>query len=130
MSSNITKEEKELLLKDLCGRLSYGVKCCCIHEPFATLSRIDVEDQTVYYQSCDEWESIEYCKPYLRPLSSMTEEELFNYKHLDLLNYSNDGFEMPNFHSIDWLISHHFDYRGLIPMGLAFEAPKNMYKTE
>lgn len=29
---------------------------------------------------------------------------------------------------IDWLLAHHFDYRGLIPMGLALEATEGMYK--
>ena len=32
--------------------------------------------------------------------------------------------------AVDWLNAHHFDYRGLIDKGLAFEAPEEMYKTE
>ena len=64
-------------------------------------------------------------KPYLRPMSSMTEEEKKDY---------NSKFEGRDFSweiyygSTDWLNEHHFDYRGLIPMGLALPAPEGMYK--
>lgn len=118
----MTQEEKQLLLKDLCSRLPYRVKVHIIDEIGA---EIDDELTTSTISHLDRW----VVKPYLRPMSSMTEEEFFNYKHLDLLDYSNDGFEMPNFRSIDWLISHHFDFRGLIEKGLALEAPEGMYKN-
>lgn len=140
----MTNEEKQLLLKDLCARLPYGVIVDYKENEFEIPHW---KITTIYPDTFDGWigydkrvgagsESgsrpfkIGEVKPYLRPMSSMTEEEAFNYKHLDLLYYSNDGFEMPNFRSIDWLLSHHFDYRGLIPMGLALEAPEGMYKTE
>ena len=61
----------------------------------------------------------------------MTEEERKEYdskrKHIcdDYNRYCFDSIE-----SIDWLNEHHFDYRGLIPMGLALEAKEGMYKTE
>jgi hypothetical protein len=70
-------------------------------------------------------------KPYLRPMSSMTEEDRQEYdskrKHIcdDYNRYCFDSIE-----SIDWLNAHHFDYRGLIEKGLAIEAPEDMYKTE
>lgn len=67
--------------------------------------------------------------PYLRPLSSMTEEERKFYNRT--CEYSeNDEFFYPTRDTFDWLNAHHFDYRGLIPMGLALEAPKDLYKTE
>ena len=134
----MTQEEKQVLLKDLCARLPYGVKCFCKWSkevPNGTVGCIQ-ELSTFLLDELEIMDNPEYdcqvseIKPYLRPMSSMTEEELFNYKHLDLLNYSNDGFEMPNFHSIDWLLSHRFDYRGLIEKELALEAPEGMYKTE
>lgn len=63
-----------------------------------------------------------YIKPYLRPLSSMTEEEKEEYQAF--FNY--DGVEYPEEY-IDWLNAHHFDYRGLIEKGLALEAHEGMY---
>lgn len=73
--------------------------------------------------------SYEHFKPYLRPMESMTEDEFVEYKELDLLDYSNDGFEMPNFRSIAWFLKKHFDFCGLIPKGLALPAPEGMYEV-
>jgi hypothetical protein len=79
---------------------------------------------------------IESVKPYLRPMSSMTEKEkkerdfYCGYKPYD----ENIGesylteYDMPDY--IDFLYEHHLDFRGLIPMGLALEAPVDMYKFE
>lgn len=119
----MTQEEKQLLLKDLSARLPYGVKCDCKHDHAIIPTRVDIEDLTVYYADCDEWEDIEYCKPYLRPMSSMTEEEEREFE--ETLQYTQYTLE-----SYDWLNAHHFDYRGLIEKGLALEAPEGMYKTE
>ena len=91
--------------------------------------------------------SIETIKPYLRPMSSMTEEERNEYrkafeKDFAILEDSidapiaykySDGMIVSDrvlFNEIDWLNKKMFDFRGLIPMGLALEAPKDMYKTE
>lgn len=135
----MTQEEKELLLKDLCARLPYGVKCFGIHVPIATLSRIDVEDQTVYYPDCDEWEYIEYCKPYLRPMSSMTEEEKGEINDI-ITEFGNRWFDAEDANGhwsatfwesseiVNYLNAHHFDYHDLIGKGLAIEAPEGMYK--
>lgn len=131
----MNKEEKDLLLKDLCGRLPYGVKGrYCLYDSSGNLTdfgndpevveNINLSDCKILTDETVQGYYLDEFKLYLRPMSSMTEEELFNYKHLDLLNYSNDGFEMPNFHSIDWLNSHHFDYRGLIEKGLAIAVTK------
>ena len=125
----MTQEDKELLLKDLSGRLSYGVICECLHSNTIKVTAIDTEDLSVYYFDCDEWESIEHCKPYLRPMSSMTEEEYRELegllqKHNFSLNEETASIE------IDWLNAHHFDYRGFIERGLAIEVTKenNPYK--
>ena len=65
-------------------------------------------------------------KPYLRPMSSMTLEERFEYN--GLINYVADfSFELMSWKVYDWLNKHHFDYRGLIEKGLALEAPEGMY---
>lgn len=119
----MTQEEKQLLLIDLCARLSYGVKINVPHH-------YEDEDGIITLDAFwlhDIQNGRKEIKPYLRSMDSMTEEEVFNYSHLDLLDYSNDGFEMPNYRSIDWLNAHHFDYRGLIDKGLALEAPEGMY---
>lgn len=124
----MTREDKHLLLITLCGMLPYGVivqENDGVNENDNKLLNIDMFDRCINYDYI-----IDDIKPYLRPMSSMTEEEAFNYKHLDLLDYSNDGFEMPNFRSIDWLNSHHFDYRGLIEKSLAIVAPEDMYNYE
>lgn len=138
----MTKEEKQLLLKDLCGRLLYGVK-------------FQGKDSNVYILDAANYFALQVedmvFKPYLRPMSSMTEDEreeievfIFNEWYQEnsckidkegwieiLANYDVSGID-PCFCSdyIDWLNAHHFDYRGLIPMGLALEAPEGMYKNE
>ena len=126
----MTKEDKQLLLKVLCAMLPYGVICKLDGADDRPRKLLAMGTEYAYVSLSPEPELIEDLKPYLRPMSSMTEEEFFNYSHLDLLDYSNDGFEMPNFRSIDWLNSYHFDYRGLIEKGLALEAPEDMYKNK
>ena len=65
-----------------------------------------------------------YIKPYLRPMSSMTEEEL---KELNII-FDNCDTEY-RVEAQDWLDAHHFDYRGLIEKGLALKAPEGIYKN-
>ena len=122
----MTREEKELLLKDLCARLPY--------KPRIMYYYIDNIDGKEYSYSCnlithyiDELYSkttnMSYIKPYLRPMSSMTEEE--KEELWELLKKLGVTAEVKR---LDWLNAHHFDYRGLIDKGLALEAPKDMYK--
>ena len=111
------REDKDLLLKDLCARLPYGVKIeltwwimgerTCIN----TTIEPDVIEQLLN----DEYGDTEI-KPYLRPMSSMTEEEKEEY-HSYCDNYYGIYFDTAA--SIDWLNKNHFDYRGLIERGLA-----------
>lgn len=124
-------ENKDLLLKVLCGGLLYGVKifvhCPESHinnKPFTETLTYDYLvsiDASIdgYYDGIDTM----IVKPYLRQMSSMTEEERKEYKHLVAFSGSPDG--AANF--VDWLNVHHFDYRGLIEKGLALEAPEGMY---
>ena len=111
----MTQEDKQLLFQDLCAKLPYGVICKCLHSNTVKATAIDTEDLSVYYFDCDEWESIEHCKPYLRPMSSMTEEE-----ENEWWKFANEPYVV-NEHtsSLDWLNARHFDYRGLIEKGLA-----------
>ena len=118
----MTQEDRELLLKDLCARMLYHPRVYVDEN----LPRLKLSAATRV------WEYIAVdkpCKPYLRPMSSMTEEERKEYdskrKHIcdDYNRYCFDTIE-----SIDWLNKKMFDYRNLIPKGLALEAPEGMYK--
>ena len=128
----MTQEEKQLLLQDLCGRLPYGVK-------------VRINTKNNYYTAivCEITRNYicvegggETCfshgtyKPYLRPMSSMTEEERTEYfllKHRDNDRGDNIILLDEAFTLIDWLNKHYFDYRGLIDKGLALEAHEGMY---
>ena len=132
---SMTEEDKQLLLKDLCARLSYGVKVKIFdndvlpydsEEGFIVGKENIKDDYFVIQCSRYSWNlSYNNIKPYLRPISSMTKEEMEEYSVF--FNY--DGIEYPSEY-VDWLNAHHFDHRGLIPMGLALEAPEDMYKTK
>ena len=119
----MTKENKELLLKDICARLPYNVICQVefkengkYNSKVMLLSGI-FTDESYFTTKGGSIYSNEY-KPYLFPLSSMTEEEKLMYEGLmigtDSISYMLDV--------IDWLNEHHFDYRGLIEKGLAIDA--------
>ena len=126
-------EKKDLLLKDLCARLPYELKIS-VNDKVEKVDGVNVLDNTIEYGS---WLSseVEEVKPYLFPLSSMTEEQQKEYRKicdLDmeiLENRPMKGEVFPAmYNSQDWLDAHHFDYRGLIPMGLAIDATgKNIY---
>ena len=128
----MTKEDKNLLLRDLCARLPYGVKIKYhykrennVIDEVRELDFSDVETlkyNNEYPQDC--WCEISW-KPYLRPLSSMTEEEKKTLNNILEYQYCSDDSCMCE--STDWLNSHHFDYRGLIEKGLALPAKENMY---
>ena len=144
----MTQEEKSILLQDLCARLPYGVKCN------AFLKQIDGSSKSIFgtFKGYNGWATvgnnlvgIETVRPYLRPMSSMTEgekEEFHKLKQFSVTVVMPNGVSLlkPTYivdleedgdglnHLYDWLNAHHFDYRGLIEMGLALEAPKEMYK--
>ena len=118
----MTQEEKQLLLKDLCGRLLYGVKV-----KFYSMEYPYGSEPVILTVSLlkDRWENIQDAKPYLRSMSSMTMEEQREYISVGR-SMSPDNPSI----LVDWLNAHHFDYHGLIEKGLALEAPADMYKTE
>ena len=70
------------------------------------------------------------CRPWLRPMSSMTEEERNEYKRIAPGIVFDEGIKFPNISQLDWLLSNHFDFRCLISLGLANEVTKenNPYK--
>ena len=123
----MTQEEKQLLLQDLSARLPYGVM---IQIPELFYPQRKVTEKLVSINDLwhfnDNGTYIENVRPYLRPMSSMTEEEKIDYRAF--FNY--DGVEYPEEY-IDWLNAHHFDYRGLIEKGLAIAVTEenNPYKS-
>ena len=130
----MTQEEKQLLLKDLCARLPYGVKIN-IYDYSGTMKN---EELNAFH--INSTYNIEYRKlrPYLKPMSSMTTEEFDEYMHFTKHSWEGIDKEEDDYYVkvkdrdvyFDWLLEHHFDYRGLIEKGLALEAPEGMYKIE
>ena len=124
----MTQEDKQLLLKDLCARLPYGVIYHRNDGANIRLNSIDFERGNLNYTDNVEEREI---KPYLRPMSSMTEEESSEFALLQTDFYV-DGILYPiaATNMVKWLNAHHFDYCELIEKGLALEAPEWMYKNE
>jgi len=139
----MTQEEKQLLLKDLCARLPYGVICDRLGH---TKKLLSVSPYKVYCLEFDRGEympteyTVDDVKPYLRPMSSMTDKEKDElYTAMDWYGEIDESgnvytkgqekvYRETFYEYTDWLNEHHFDFRGLIPMGLALEAPEDMYK--
>jgi hypothetical protein len=125
----MTQKDKELLLRDLCARVPYGVKCKLIYnnqaikDEDATLFGIDKYGSFLFAEFGEDTRKF-VCKPYLFPMSNMTEEQ-FNEKWE--LEHSDD-MEHLSIPALDWLNKNHFDYRGLIEKGLAIDATNlNIY---
>ena len=154
----MTQEDKELLLKDLCARIPYEVvgKCeldASYDTSFDTIFQTHKFDAVVYgfkadslfvYPLIEDRDEQEFAneevadgidildfKPYLFPMSSMTDEQkkeyyilcddapIYYYKYGELIE---DKVLYDTWESIDYLNAHHFDYRGLIEKGLAIDA--------
>lgn len=119
----MTQENKELLLNDLCSRLVYGVKCRVKNNHKISGDLIGIVGENVYiYSSGHAIFNINDIKPYLFPLSSMTDEQQIN-----LTKFVANGIHGENI-LYDWYNKNHFDYRGLIEKGLAIDATNlNIY---
>ena len=120
------QEDKEFLLKDICARLPYGVKVNTIQGDFTLLGLTNERVfTTCEVEGCHNDFPIECIKPYLFPLSSMTEEQ-YDELYIDS-RVKNDSIDIldalaNDMDAIDWLNKNHFDYRGLIEKGLAIDA--------
>lgn len=156
------QEYKELLLKDLSARLPYGVevnykeneydirhwKIDSLHTPTYSERGILIDTDYEGWISFTEYKGcgmstgsrplhIEKNLPFLRPMSSMTEDEYEQYRkfsYYGAAGYRNNDYKemiaTPSFEKLDFLNAHHFDYRGLIEKGLALEAPEGMYQIK
>ena len=120
----MTQEDKSLLLKDLCARLAYDVVYHRNDGANIKLNAIDVERGLLNYT--DDIEERE-CKPYLRSMDDMTEEEKREYNTIAMHTIvTSKGFvHLEASELVDWLNAHHFDYRGLIEKGLAIAVTEN-----
>ena len=146
----MTQEHKELLLKDLCARLPYGVMLSITHNEYtdetfnARISTIDYCNEVKVRYGFEEYEqafSLEQIKPYLYPLSSMTEEQLYEVSqilgkdvaiftdYLLTIDHRRRTFSYQELDAlVNWFDKNHFDHRGLIPMDLAIDATNlNIY---
>ena len=157
----MTQEDKELLLKDLCARLNTNLVCSIYRtddygvgyrdEILSGYCKGDIWYEFYFGDDCGIGiDNVSKIKPYLFPLSSMTEEqaiELFNIFGISLVDsvganyikvneitgitfFFQNGFDVETHLDklIDWLNKNHFDYRGLIEKGLALDATdKNIY---
>ena len=136
----MTQEEKILLLRDLCVRLPYGVKFLreswnyeCDQE-LSVIEVLEDIDKDGYINNTKVY-TVEDIKPYLRPMSSMTEEEEDKFVSFTdtIFRFGEDGrlcfFPLD---AISWLNKKMFDYRGLIEKGLAIEVTKenNPYELD
>ena len=127
----MTQEEKMLLIKDLSARLPYAVTVEHTSGFRGTLHNIaihhmydnndDIYDAICYTDFFGDKDSIyiEFFKPYLFPLSSMTEEQ---ERELTNITYSNNDDATIALLTVDWFNKNHFDYRGLIEKGFALDA--------
>ena len=140
----MTQNEKDLLLKDLCARLPYGVKCKVDDFPTHGLGGDNDKNvwsiaSIIYYPPESEhhetvhtihyypdgrvmhvYPQIDRIKPYLFPMSSMTEEQKRDYQYITERWMNNPAYSISD--SFDWLNTNHFDYRGLIEKSLALDA--------
>lgn len=129
-------EDKQLLLSDLSARLPYEPIVEYVLKAFGggnatmtcTLDTLHLEDLL------QDSEDLVHIKPYLRPLSTMTEEEIIEFNNIpSTKNYTiieNDlPWDVAHYKQIDWLNKKMFDFRGLIPKGLAISTKEfNPYK--
>lgn len=147
----MTQEEKEFLLRDLCSRLPYGVKVYdtqnSVNVPYMNLCHVNGIINEVFISSgmiC-RTAPIEDIKPFLIPMSSMTEEQKEELLEItdaikidDIGLYYEEGDTLETYLSqipytfmckvVTWCYKNHFDINGLIPMGLAIDATsKNIY---
>ena len=144
----MTEQEKNLLITDLCTRIKYGVKARYF-DPESEREEVDVIEGVDFSMNEPEFLISQYglrvteIKPYLRPMSSMTEDEKIELKRLTCPEgtgkFDENGLVVPMTHFgdnigygfmseiLNFLKSKHLDYNGLIEKGLALEAPEGMY---
>ena len=147
----MTQEDKDLVLKDMCSRVPYGLRLwiktyegkpdhfinshnilSSVNYTKASSPQISINGGLYDIEGPEYSYGEQYIKPYLRPMSSMTEDErneYFDFRNQELqrVALAEVGRESAIAEISDWLNKKMFDYRGLIPKGLALKAPEGMY---
>lgn len=119
----MTQEDKDLLLKDLCSRLPYGVKAST--KVGGNIKISFMGEDTIIGEDGDSYD-ISFITPYLFPMSSMTEEQKLEF--IDTCTFFRNSTFGWTDRTFDWLNKNHFDFRDLIPMGLAIDCTNlNVY---
>ena len=135
----MTQEDKQLLLKDLCCRLPYGVK---VQDELGRVNKLVIGNADLirlFYNDFSIYRENALSLPLLRPMSNMTEEDnlsLSRYvgcsiraKYGEIYFPNIEDNTLGNWEKVfKWLFKNHFDYHGLIEKGLAIEAPEGIYK--
>jgi len=139
----LSKEEKELLLKDLCARAPYGVKVQYNNNIY-NIDYISPIYEEVKLDIPDNYTVMAFeVKPYLRSMRSITEQELHEVQeilgkgievHIDFISIVDSSIKALSYLELqalfDWLNKNMFDYLGLVRRGLAVKAPRDMYKNK
>ena len=122
----MTREQEDLLWKDLCTRLPYRVKFKVKYQDDTWRVLVIYKYGKIYVIGAGGYPievNFTDCQPYLFPLSSMTEEQKMFLKQQNwCIAISTSGTVETTVEGIDWLNKNHFDYRGLIEKGLAIDA--------
>ena len=124
----MTQEEKDLLLKDIFGRIPYGVKCSYLDIEFNNTTHGNLEgfeyddDKDIVFIIDGIGIYSEHIKPYLFPVSSMTGEQRKEYVQITAKCGNIASSQLTGMTIQDWFDKNHIDYRGLIPRGLAKDA--------
>lgn len=141
----MTQENKDLLIKDLCYRLPYGVKAEYKNEKFV-IEYVSPIYEDVKLDNYETWTvGVSDVRPYLFPITTLTDEQLeefycnFVENEINFNDFKKYYYETTSYfelltrvsdcpYVVDWFNKNHLDYRGLIPMGLAIDATnKNIY---
>jgi len=125
----MTQNDKQLLIKDLCARLPYDTIISVNNGKYR--EDVKLHPHYIFDWDAERWDA----KPYFRPMSSMTEEEMSELRQWGCLCMTPDDCvedvgvygAIHSIPVIDWLNAHHFDYRGMIEKGLALPAKEGMY---
>ena len=128
----MTQEDKELIFNELCARLPYHVKCkIWLKDGTTEEGLLDLQhNYDNVLQDAFYYNKIKDIKPYLFPLSSMTEEEKEEYCQLQQkVIYNSKGVINEDVTKyINWCYKKHLDINNLIPMGLAIDSTElNIY---
>lgn len=121
------KEDKELLLKDICARLPYKLVCKVKYRENGEYKTSNMvldgifRDDAYFISQNGTVYSSDY-KPYLFPVSNMTEEQIEEYAHILVMCGTLESSQLMRMTVEDWFNKNHLDFRGLIPMGLALDA--------